>query len=415
MLDIKKIKQDPAFIKKAMDVRGTPIFIDGLVQIINTVAEVRAELETTQAQMNTIQSQIDLSVQAKEKPSKELTSERKWLKEKEKELNSAFNIINEKLQTMMLKIPNIPALTTPYGKTEADNVVVFVSDNLRQFNFQPKEHTDLNSGLDFEAGVKLSGPRFSVMRGKIALLHRALINFCLNTHVVENGYEEVNVPYIVNEKSLIGTGQLPKFEEDLFKLNNGMYLIPTAEVPVTNLLRDCIVTDDTEYKFVAHTPCFRSEAGSYGKDTKGLIRQHQFEKVELVQIVKPENSDLLFEQMVYNVEKLLIALDLPYRKVLLCTGDLGFSAAITYDFEVFLPGQGKYREISSCSNCHDFQARRLNAKFKKDGKNEYFHTHNGSGLAIGRTLVAIIENYQEADGRIKIPDVLQPYVGFEYI
>jgi seryl-tRNA synthetase len=282
-----------------------------------------------------------------------------------------------------------------------------------------KDHVDLGANLgllDFETATKITGSRFAVMKGDIARLHRALIQFMLNTHTQEHGYQEINVPYMVNSDSLFGTGQLPKFEEDLFKLTDerNFYLIPTAEVPVTNVYRDEIIdADQLPVKFACHTPCFRSEAGSYGKDTRGMIRQHQFEKVELVQFVKPENSTETLEQLTGHAEAILQKLGLPYRTIILCGGDLGFSSARTYDIEVWLPSQQRYREISSCSNFRDFQARRLKARWRnpETGKPELLHTLNGSGLAVGRTLLAVMENYQQADGSIAVPDVLQPYMG----
>jgi seryl-tRNA synthetase len=289
----------------------------------------------------------------------------------------------------------------------------------RSFHFAVKDHVDLGEsfgGLDFETGTKIASSRFAVLRGGVARLHRALAQFMLNVHTGEHGYEEVNVPFIVNAASLYGTGQLPKFEEDLFKLTDerGFYLIPTAEVPVTNIYRDEIVEDaQLPIKLVCHSPCFRSEAGSYGRDTRGMIRQHQFEKVELVQFVRPEESDAALEELVGHAEKILQALGLPHRTVILCGGDIGFSSAKTYDIEVWVPSQDKYREISSCSSFRDFQARRMMARYRnpETGKPELLHTLNGSGLAIGRTLLAVLENYQQEDGSVTIPEVLQPYMG----
>ena len=328
----------------------------------------------------------------------------------------------EKLQTnisrWMLELPNLPHESVPDGCTEEDNLEIRKWGDIRNFDFEAKDHVDLgeqSGGLDFETAAKITGSRFVTLHGHMARLHRALIQFMLDTHISEHDYNEVNVPYIVNSQSLIGTGQLPKFEEDLFKLNteNPYYLIPTAEVPVTNLCRDVIVKEeDLPLKYVSHTPCFRSEAGSYGKDTRGMIRQHQFEKVELVQIVKPESSWRMLEELTTHAEIILQKLELPYRVVTLCTGDLGFSSAKTYDIEVWLPGQNAYREISSCSNFLDFQARRLKARWKNPAtkKTELLHTLNGSALAVGRTLVAILENYQDEQCNIKIPNALQPYM-----
>ncbi|MEJ2060701.1 MAG: serine--tRNA ligase [Gammaproteobacteria bacterium] len=323
------------------------------------------------------------------------------------------------LDDMMLGIPNLPHESVPVGAGEDDNVEVRRWGEPRYFDFEPRDHVDLGAlagGLDLEAAAKISGARFAVMTGSVARLHRALIQFMLDVHTREHGYTEAYVPYLVNADSLRGTGQLPKFEEDLFKVpgDNDFYLIPTAEVPVTNLARDEILPDDAlPRKLVAHTPCFRSEAGSHGKDTRGLIRQHQFEKVELVQFVRPQDSWDAHEELTGHAETILQRLDLPYRVVALCTGDLGFSAAKTYDLEVWLPAQDTYREISSCSNFLDFQARRMQARWRnpETGKPELLHTLNGSGLAVGRTLVAVLENYQDEGGRVAIPDALKSYMG----
>ena len=321
--------------------------------------------------------------------------------------------VQDALNAMLQGIPNIPHQSVPAGNDEDDNVEVRRWGEPHTFDFDVKDHVDLGAafnGLDFDSAAKITGSRFSQMRGGLASLHRALTQFMLNTHIQEHGYEEVYVPYIVNRESLYGTGQLPKFAEDLFKLDDEreFYLIPTAEVPITNIYRNEIV-EKLPIKLVAHTPCFRSEAGSYGRDTRGMIRQHQFEKVEMVQFVHPDESWDALEALVGHAETILQKLELPYRTVVLCGGDLGFSAAKTYDIEVWLPSQGKYREISSCSNFGDFQARRMKARFRNaEGKPELLHTLNGSGLAVGRTLLAVMENYQQADGSIAIPDVLRP-------
>ena len=327
-------------------------------------------------------------------------------------------VLNEQ-QAWMLELPNLPDESVPAGNSEEDNQEVRKWGDIPSFDFEVKDHVELGeqlAGLDFETAAKITGSRFVTMQGKIARLHRALIQFMIDTHVEEHSYQEVYVPFVVNAQSLTGTGQLPKFEEDLFKLHheNDYYLIPTAEVPVTNIWRDRIAKEEQlPIKYVCHTPCFRSEAGSYGKDTRGMIRQHQFEKVEMVQLVKPETSWRMLEELVGHAEKILQKLGLAYRVVTLCTGDLGFSSAKTYDIEVWLPAQNTYREISSCSNFLDFQARRLKARWKNTTtkKSEHLHTLNGSGLAIGRTLVAILENYQDQDGNINIPEILQPYMG----
>jgi len=327
--------------------------------------------------------------------------------------DTALAAVQEELDGLLQGIPNVPHHSVPAGSDEEDNVEVRRWGEPRAFDFEVKDHVDLGAainGLDFDAASKITGSRFSQMRGGLASLHRALTQFMLNTHIQDHGYEEVYVPYIVNRESLYGTGQLPKFEEDLFKLDDEreFYLIPTAEVPITNIYRNEIV-DELPIKFVSHTPCFRSEAGSYGRDTRGMIRQHQFEKVEMVQFVRPEESWDALEGLVGHAEVILQKLQLPYRTVVLCGGDLGFSAAKTYDIEVWVPSQERYREISSCSNFADFQARRMKARYRNaDGKPELLHTLNGSGLAVGRTLLAVMENYQQADGSIAIPEVLQP-------
>ena len=342
------------------------------------------------------------------------------LKDNEAELEK----LQAEIYSWMLELPNIPHESVPSGNSEEDNVEVRKWGIIPSFAYKALDHVDLGEklgGLDFESGAKITGSRFVAMRGSLARLHRALGQFMLDKHISEHGYQEVNVPFIVNAQSLIGTGQLPKFEEDLFKLNteNAYYLIPTAEVPVTNLWRDQITKEEElPIKYVCHTPCFRSEAGSYGKDTRGMIRQHQFEKVELVQLVKPEASWRMLEELTGHAEVILQQLELPYRVVTLCTGDLGFSSAKTYDLEVWLPGQNAYREISSCSNFLDFQTRRLKARWRNSAtkKTELLHTLNGSGLAVGRTLVAVLENYQDEQGNIRIPEVLKPYMnGLEVI
>jgi len=338
--------------------------------------------------------------------------------ERLKVCDAQLSELQQSIDTIVMGMPNMPDDSVPAGKNEADNEEVRVWGEPKKFNFAVKDHVDLGEalgGMDFDTAAKITGSRFVVMTGGIARLQRALTQFMLDTHVAEHGYTETYVPYIVNAESLRGTGQLPKFEEDLFRFagDNPFYLIPTAEVPVTNMLRDTIIDASTmPRKFVCHTPCFRSEAGAYGADTRGLIRQHQFEKVEMVQVVKAGESWAALEDLTSHAEAILQKLELPYRVVNLCGGDLGFSAAKTYDLEVWLPGQDSYREISSCSNFLDFQARRMKARWRnpETGKPELVHTVNGSGLAVGRTLVAVLENYQQADGSISIPAVLQPYM-----
>jgi len=335
----------------------------------------------------------------------------KRLKQAEKDLDELLIEVEE----LLLGIPNVPDASVPAGDSEDDNLEVLVWGEKPVFDFEIKDHIELGvglNGMDFERAAKLSGSRFVSMTGPLVTLHRMLTQFMINQHSLEHGYTEVYVPYLVNEATLTGTGQLPKFKQDLFHIeseSHNLYLIPTAEVPVTNLVADTIVEiDELPLKYVTHTPCFRSEAGSYGRDTRGMIRQHQFEKVELVQIVKPEDSMQALEQLTAHAEKILQLLELPYRKVILCGGDLGFASTKTYDLEVWLPGQDAYREISSCSNMLDFQARRMKARWRnpQTGKPELVHTLNGSGLAVGRTLIAIMENYQQADGSIRIPEVL---------
>ena len=346
------------------------------------------------------------------------------LGDKLKDAETELVAVQTELDAIYLSVPNIPDASVPDGQDEDDNTEVRRVGEPRVFDFEPRDHIDLGAQrglLDFDEAAKLTGARFAVMRGPIARLHRALIQFMIDLHTLEHGYQEVHVPFLVNADTLRGTGQLPKFEEDLFKVDGDVpyYLIPTAEVPVTNFTRNQILdADNLPARYVCHTPCFRSEAGSYGKDTRGMIRQHQFEKVELVHLVKPETSWDELELLTSNAEEVLKRLELPYRVVILCTGDIGFAAAKTYDIEVWLPGQDKYREISSCSNCLDFQARRMQGRWRNPdtGKPELLHTLNGSGLAVGRTLVAILENYQEADGRIRIPDALRTrFDGQEYL
>ncbi len=336
------------------------------------------------------------------------------LKQAEAELAEVQTALNAMLEA----IPNILDESVPDGKSEDDNEEISRWGTPPEFDFTPKDHVDLgeDKGMDFELGAKIASARFVVLKGPLASLQRAIIQLMLNTHIHEHGYQETYVPFLANADSLYGTGQLPKFEEDLFKVDNdpAFYLIPTAEVPVTNIVRDVIVDSaDMPLKFVSHTPCFRSEAGAYGRDVRGMIRQHQFEKVELVQIVRAEDSQQAHEELTQHAENILQKLELPYRKVLLCSGDTGFSSAKTYDLEVWLPGQGQYREISSCSNFRDFQARRLKARWRnpETGKPELVHTLNGSGLAAGRTLIAVMENYQNADGSITVPEVLRPLMG----
>jgi seryl-tRNA synthetase len=378
---------------------------------------VQTRTQDLQAKRNNTSKQIGIA-KSKGEDVSAIMAEVAGLGEQLKADEARLLEIQTELQNMLLNVPNIPHESVPLGNDETKNVEVRKVGAPRSFDFEIKDHTDVGTplGLDFDTGAKLSGARFTLMRGQIAKLHRAIAQFMLDTQTEHHGYTECYTPYMVNAETLIGTGQLPKFEEDLFSLahnDSKLYLIPTSEVTLTNTVRDEIVPlDALPIKLTAHTPCFRSEAGSYGKDTKGMIRQHQFDKVEMVQIVHPDKSYEALEEMVGHAENILKALELPYRVVSLCTGDMGFGAAKTYDLEVWLPAQNTYREISSVSNCEAFQARRLQARFRNaQGKPELVHTLNGSGLAVGRTLVAVLENYQNADGSVTIPKVLQPYMG----
>ena len=424
MLDPKKLRNELPQVAEALAKRGFELDINALEALEERRKSVQSKTEQLQAERNSSSKSIGKAKAAGEdiQPLLEaVASLGGQLTEAEAELKE----IQQGFEDIVLSMPNMPADDVPAGKSEDDNIEVSLWGEPKSFDFEARDHVELGEALagkgglmDFEAGSKLTGSRFVVMRGPMARMHRALTQFMLDTHTLEHGYNETYVPYIVNQDSLRGTGQLPKFEEDLFKISredqdNDFYLIPTAEVPVTNLVRDEIVKeDDLPIRMTAHTPCFRSEAGSYGRDTRGMIRQHQFEKVELVQMVKPEDSWQALEELTGHAETILQKLELPYRKVILCTGDIGFSAAKTYDLEVWLPGQSAYREISSCSNFLDFQARRLKARFrnKETNKPELLHTLNGSGLAVGRTLVAVLENYQNADGSITVPEVLRPYM-----
>lgn len=380
--------------------------------------KVQVESQSLQAERNKKSKNIG-KAKASGEDIQPLLDEVSSLGAKLEEAEKALSAVQEEMNSILMGLPNIPDASVPDGKSEDDNAEIRKWGEPKQFDFEVKDHVDLGEALgqiDFETASKITGSRFAVMNGPIANMHRALIQFMLDMHTTEHGYTETYVPYIVNSDSLRGTGQLPKFEEDLFKLRaeQEFYLIPTAEVPVTNIVRDTIIEESyMPRKYVCHTPCFRSEAGSYGRDTRGMIRQHQFEKVELVQIVTADNSEQAHEELTSHAEAILQKLELPYRLVNLCTGDIGFSSRKTYDLEVWLPGQEKYREISSCSNFGDFQARRLKARWRnpETGKPELVHTVNGSGLAVGRTLVAIMENYQDEKGRIHVPEVLQPYMG----
>jgi seryl-tRNA synthetase len=418
MLDPKLIRNDLQGVARQLARRGFTLDTGKLQALEQQRKDIQALTQELQAERNGHSKNIG-KAKANGEDIAPLLKEVEGLGEQLKSREDELAIVQAELNDILLGIPNILHATVPEGKGEEDNQQLRTWGKPTQFDFEPKDHVDLGEQLgqiDFETAAKLTGSRFSVIQGPLAQLHRALIQFMLDTHTREHGYREVYVPYLVNSDSLKGTGQLPKFEEDLFKMEGepGYYLIPTAEVPVTNLARDTIIdAEKLPMRYTAHTPCFRSEAGSYGKDTRGMIRQHQFEKVEMVQLVRPEDSYEALEQLTTHAETILQALKLPYRVVTLCTGDTGFSAAKTYDLEVWLPGQQQYREISSCSNFEAFQARRMQARWRNPdtGKPELLHTVNGSGLAVGRTLVAVMENYQQADGSIVIPDVLQNYMG----
>ena len=418
MLDPSLLKNDIDNTAEALVSRGYNLDVDAFKALEGRRKEQQTLTESLQAKRNARSKEIGRA-KAEGEDIQPLLEEVAGLSDKIKQAEAALNELLVVLEDLQSTIPNIPHESVPLGKSEDDNLEIRRWGEPKPYPFKPKDHVDLGQKLgliDFDLGAKLTGSRFVVMKGAVAQLHRALIQFMLDLHTDDHGYTEVNVPYLVNSESLYGTGQLPKFEIDLFAVNSDpqYYLIPTAEVPVTNFVRNTIVDEsDLPLQMVAHTPCFRSEAGSYGKDTRGMIRQHQFEKVELVQIVKPENSYDALERLTGHAEKVLQLLELPYRVVVLCTGDMGFGAAKTYDIEVWLPGQERYREISSCSNLEAFQARRMAARWRnpESGKPELVHTLNGSALAVGRTLVAVVENYQQEDGTITIPDVLRKYMG----
>lgn len=416
MLDPRLLRNEPEEVAKQLAKRGYQLDVSAINELEAQRKHLQIETENLQAERNKSSKMIG-QAKAKGEDAQPLLDAVSQLGGKLDEAKKSLDTIQQRLDDLTAGIPNIPDDSVPEGESEEDNVEISRWGTPPSFEFDVKDHVDLGEavgGLDFEMGAKLTGSRFVVMRDQIARMHRALIQFMLNTHIDQHGYREVNTPFIVNRDSLRGTGQLPKFEEDLFKLDveQGYYLIPTAEVPVTNTQRDSIFDGELPLKYVCHSPCFRSEAGSSGRDVRGMIRQHQFEKVELVQFVKPEDSMAALEELTGHAETILQALNLPYRKVILCGGDIGFSAMKTYDLEVWLPSQDTYREISSCSNFGDFQARRMRARFRnEENKPELLHTLNGSGLAVGRTLVAILENYQQQDGSVLVPEVLKPYMG----
>ena len=430
MLDIQSLRTDLSGIAARLATRGFVLDTAKFERLEAQRKSIQTRTQELQARRNS-SSKLIGQAKAKGEDVSVIMAEVANLGDELKQLETRLGEVQHELNAFLSVIPNMPHESVPVGKSEADNVEVRKVGNVPQFDFEVQDHVSIGEGLglDFDTATKISGARFSLLKGPLARLHRALAQFMLDTHTEQHGYTETYVPYLVNAESMFGTGQLPKFKEDLFAIEcqdpypgmltgemvypKQLFLIPTAEVPVTNMVRDEIVPlEQLPLKYVAHTPCFRSEAGSYGRDTRGMIRQHQFDKVELVQIVHPEKSYEGLEALLGHAETILQKLGLPYRVMKLCTGDMGFSAALTYDIEVWLPAQNTYREISSCSNFEAFQARRMQARFRNaQGKPELLHTLNGSGLAVGRTLVAVLENYQQADGSVVIPEVLRPYMG----
>jgi seryl-tRNA synthetase len=422
MIDIQLLRKDIDAAATRLAQRRFKLDVDAFNALEAERKAIQTRTEELQAKRNTLSKQIGI-LKGKGEDASAVMAEVAGIGDELKSSADQLEAVQAKLSEFMLAIPNIPHESVPAGNDEAGNIEVRKVGTPRQFDFEVKDHVDLGAplGLDFDTGAKLSGARFTVMKSGIARLHRAIAQFMLDTHTTEHGYTECYTPYIVSSDTLRGTGQLPKFEADLFAVKKGgqegegeaLYLIPTAEVTLTNFVRDEIINaDQLPMRLVAHSPCFRSEAGSYGRDTRGMIRQHQFDKVEMVQIASPEHSYQQLEEMCSHAENILRKLGLPYRVITLCTGDMGFGSAKTYDLEVWLPAQNTYREISSVSNCEAFQARRMQARFRNaQGKPELLHTLNGSGLAVGRTLVAILENYQQADGSITVPEALWPYMG----
>ncbi|HEY9191982.1 MAG TPA: serine--tRNA ligase [Methyloversatilis sp.] len=419
MLDAQLLRSQLVSVQERLATRGFALDVARFQSLEEERKRIQTDTQDLQAKRNAASKQIG-QLKAKGEDVTAVMAEVAGLGDALKVGEERLAALLADIQMFVASLPNLPHESVPVGKSEADNVEVLRWGTPRSFDFPIRDHVDVGTslgGLDFETATKISGARFTLLRGGIARMHRALAQFMLDTHTIEHGYTELYAPYMVNADSMFGTGQLPKFEEDLFAVPRGdggkFYLIPTAEVPVTNIVRDTVQSAASlPLKFVCHTPCFRSEAGSYGRDTRGMIRQHQFDKVELVQIVTPDRSWEAHEELTGHAETILRRLALPYRKVALCTGDMGFGAAKTYDLEVWLPAQDTYREISSCSNFESFQARRMQARFKNEqGKNEILHTLNGSGLAVGRTLVAILENYQQADGSVVVPEALRPWMG----
>ena len=419
MLDIQLLRNNLDAVAERLATRGKPFDFSEFQTLEAERKTLQTKTQELQAQRNTLSKQIGM-LKGKGEDASEVMSQVATLKADLEASEARLAELLPQMEAIVAAVPNLPHESVPVGRDETANVEIKRWGTPRTFDFAVKDHVDVGEALgqlDFATAAKISGARFTLMKGQLARMHRALAQFMLDIHTIEHGYTEVYAPYLVNADSLFGTGQLPKFEEDLFMVprsdGSKLYLIPTAEVPVTNLVRGEILAGDAlPLKFVAHTPSFRSEAGSYGKDTRGMIRQHQFDKVELVQMVRPEQSWEALEQLTGHAEAVLQKLDLPYRKVALCTGDMGFSAAKTYDLEVWLPAQNTYREISSCSNFESFQARRMQARFRNEkNKPELLHTLNGSGVAVGRALVAVLENYQQADGSVVVPEALRPYLG----
>jgi len=418
MLDPQLLRSDPESVAARLAARGYEFDVDGW----RAMDAKRKDLQLRMQELQNRKNQSAKSIGEAKRRGEDIQPLLDQVKNLGDELGGAeaeFARVRDEQQDLLMGMPNLPLEDVPAGKDENDNVEVRRWGDIPVFDFEPRDHVDLgelNGGLDFASAAKLSGARFAVLRGGLSRLHRALAQFMLDVHTLEHGYTELYLPYLVNAAAMTGTGQLPKFGDDAFATTDDppRYLIPTAEVPMTNMVADEIIdADDLPLKFTSHTPCFRREAGSHGKDTRGIIRQHQFEKVELVQVTRPEDSFEALEQLTGHAETILQRLELPYRTVVLCTGDMGFSAAKTYDIEVWLPAQDSYREISSCSVCTDFQARRMKARWRnpETGKPELVHTLNGSGLAVGRTLLAVMENYQQRDGSIRVPDALKPYMG----
>lgn len=419
MLDPKWLRTDPQKFTELLAKKGFAVDIDALLALDSRRKDLQLQTESLQNERNSRSRLIGKAKSAGEDVAPLMEAVGKINQQLENN-KAELAEVQDAFQNLLLGMPNLPHERVPAGNDETANQILEHWGNPARFDFAPRDHVAIGEAflgqMDFASATRITGSRFVVLRGDLAKLHRALIQLMLDVHTRQHGYQEVYVPYIVNAESLKGTGQLPKFEEDLFKLRSeqDFYLVPTAEVPVTNLVRDEIIAaEQLPLKFVAHTPCFRSEAGSYGKDTRGMIRQHQFEKVELVQIVRPADSEQALEELTGHAEAILRMLELPYRKIVLCGGDLGFASALTYDLEVWLPSQDCYREISSCSTFTDFQARRMQARWRNPdtGKPELVHTLNGSGLAVGRSLVAILENFQDAEGRVTVPEALRPYLG----